>query len=170
MLSRLPFGGMGQQLFHPAMVGSAVVLVLEQAATPALDPVLEVCAIVFAGTLLAWRLGRDLRAPLGMLLSFGAMATLMHATGRPGLAGAGGWPHLFLAACIVANDPVTTPSRAAARLVFGASAGLAAALLPGGVEALPFALLALQAVAPWLDRSAGARVHRPGRRMSGTAR
>jgi Na+-translocating ferredoxin:NAD+ oxidoreductase RnfD subunit len=160
LLSRLAFAGMGQQPFHPAMAGIAWLLLLDQVGgvgrSPApVDPLLAGTAMAFAAVLLAWRLRRDLRAPLALLLAFGAGHAIAHAACQAGPLDPGDWMPLWLAAAVVANDPVTTPSRPAARLAFGTGAGLAAALLPGGAGALPFALLALQAAAPWLDRNAG---------------
>lgn len=169
-VSRLPFGGMGQQVFHPAMVGIALLLLFGQLSAggksqSAPDPILEIPALVLAASLLGWRLRRDLRAPMALLLAFGAVTALLHALGPSVFPDARAWAQLSLAALLVANDPVTAPSRPAARWVFGASAGVAAALLPGAVDGLPFALLGLQAVAPWLDRNAA---WRPDRRRGNT--
>ncbi len=155
-LSRLPFGGLGTQVFHPAMVGAALLPML--GAPESSDPgVLATgLACAFAAVLLAIRLRRDLRGPLALVLSCLSAAALLRALGQaPGASMA--LSQLALAAALVANDPATTPRQPAARFVFGAGAGLAAALLPASAAALPCALLAMQAAAPWLDRAAGWR-------------
>lgn len=151
--SRLPFGGMGAQVFHPAMVGVALVSVLDASGVSDPEFLSTVLACTFAALLLAGRMRRDLRAPLALVLSYLAADALLTAIGRPPASPAN-WAQLALAAALVANDPVTTPAQPAARIAFGIGAGLAAALLPAGAAALPCALLAMQAAAPWLDRAA----------------
>ena len=154
--SRVPFGGMGAQAFHPAMVGAALLPVI--GASGASDPggLSTGLACAFAAALLAGRMHRDLRAPIALVLSFTAAQIALQALGLAPAASIG-WTQLALAAALVANDPVTTPMHSAARIAFGIGAGLAAALLPASAAALPCSLLAMQAAAPWLDRAAGWR-------------
>lgn len=154
--SRVPFGGMGAQVFHPAIVGAALLPIIGASGASDPDGVPAGVACVFAAVLLAWRMHRDLRAPVALVLSFTAAHVALQAAGLAPAASIG-WTQLALAAALVANDPVTTPMHSAARIAFGIGAGLAAALLPASAAALPCALLAMEAAAPWLDRAAGWR-------------
>lgn len=154
--SRWPFGSMGRQIFHPAMVGAALLPVIGQTDASDPAPLATGVACTVAALILAGRLRRDLRAPIALVLSFLAAHALMTAIG-PVPAASADWAQLALAAGLVANDPVTTPVQSAARIVFGIGAGITAAALPVGAAAIPCALLAMQAAAPWLDRAAGGR-------------
>ena len=154
--SRLPFGGMGTQVFHPAMVGAALLPIIGASDGSYPGGMSTNLACAFAAVLLAGRVRRDLRAPIALVLSFTAAEALLQAAGLAPTASIDR-TQLALAAALVANDPVTTPMQSAARIAFGFGAGLAAALLPGSAAALPCSLLAMQAATPWLDRAAGWR-------------
>ena len=156
---RQAFGGLGQALFNPAMVGLAVVgLVfsgtLADAATwsawAAPAAWLGACVLVLRG-IVAWRI------PLAFLVGAAvAAASLPH----PGLSlpmaalAVASHPAWVLCAFFVAGDSTTGCLHARARIAFGLGGGLLVVAFDHWQPAfgLPIAILAMNFVAPWLDQ------------------
>ncbi len=170
---RLAAGGMGLTLFHPAVVGIAVIAVIGASGrvgttvinvvpmpTDARWPWLLACAV--AAALLAWRLRRDLRAPLALVMGL-ALADVI-ARGLFGMAIELAWTQAALAAALIATDPMSTPTGMQARIVFGVMTAAVTALLVASEApvVLPAALLLAQAAAPGLDRMTRTRAARSG--------
>jgi electron transport complex protein RnfD len=145
VLARQAFGGLGRNLFHPVAVAVAFAQALAFAPAAALapDPWLAL-AWAFGGlALMALRIVRW-QAPLCLIA--GACAGLL-ASGHGAAALAD--PRWLLAAFFVAGDSVTVAEDARARALTATLAGALAGV--GGVVALPFALLAMNAAAPAVD-------------------
>ncbi len=167
---RLAAGGMGRTVFHPAVVGIAVIGASGLAGTPVHDAVpiaLEthwpwLLACTVSAALLAWRLRRDLRAALALVLGL-AFADVI-ARRLFGMTIEPTWTQVALAAAVIATDPMSTPSGPQARIVFGVLTAAVAALLAvsGAAVILPAALLLAQAASPALDRLTRTRAARPG--------
>jgi len=158
VLARQAFGGLGANRFHPAMAGVACAqLLLSVPASPAAADAWLAGAWLAGGVLLlALRIARW-QAALGLLA--GALLGLLASGQSPALLFDPRW---CLAAGFVLIDPVTSCEDARARLLSGFAAGALAALAgPGALAALPFAILALNALAPALD------AWLPPRRMAG---
>jgi len=147
VLARQVFGGLGRNLFQPVAVGLAcahalLVPVLPQAADPAF-------ALAWLGggvVLLALRIIRW-QAPAG-LLAGALLGVLLSGAPLPSLAD----PRWWLAAFFIAADPVTSAEDARTRLGSAVVVGALAALAGSDAfAALPFALLAGNALVPLLD-------------------
>lgn len=148
-LAKQAFGGLGANPFNPAMAGAALAqLLFAPPVTPHAAPEALAAAWAVGGlALCAMRIVRW-QAPVGLLAGV-ALATL--AIGGEALAPASApW---LLAAFFVVSDPVSGCENGRARLLFAALVGAVAvaASPPGRVEALPFAVLAMNALAPGLD-------------------
>jgi Na+-translocating ferredoxin:NAD+ oxidoreductase RnfD subunit len=145
VLARQAFGGLGANRFHPAMAGVAFAqLLLSAPATEAAaDSALTTAWLAGGLLLLALRIARW-QAALGLLA--GALLGLL-ASGQPAWLLAD--PRWCLAAGFVLIDPVTACEDARARALSGFGAGAVAAL--AGPAALPFAVLAMNALSPALD-------------------
>jgi electron transport complex protein RnfD len=162
------FGGLGDNPFNPAMVGYAAVLLLfpAQVAQPvaappwlALGSVLTAGAYALPAAVLAWRRQIAWQAPLALLAAT-ALASVAEqwAAGVPAPAInplAALSVSLVLAAGFVVTDPVTGCLAPRGRLAFGAGVGALCVWLapwPGSADGLPFAVLAMNCLASWIDR------------------
>ena len=148
VLARQLFGGLGANLFHPVMAGVACAQLLFSvpvtAARP--DPWLATAWLCGGLLLLALRITRW-QAPLGLVT--GALLGLAATGASPVLLLDPRW---FLAAGFVLTDPVTSSEDARARALGGFATGAICALAGGqSMAALPFAILAMNALAPALD-------------------
>ena len=204
-LGKHAYGGTGYNLFNPAMVGYAVVLVsfpaalgwpaisgldIDAATGPTLlesfkyragQTVAEVWQAQagfgrFGGLgvewvnlgyllggllLLIWRI-IDWRIPVAMLFGMAAIATLGYDGGSSASLGSPVM-HWFsgatmLTAFFIATDPVTCPSSAIGRLLFGALIGMLIMMIRGWggyPDGVAFAVLLGNAAAPLIDRYAG---------------
>lgn len=157
LVGRLAFGGLGQALFHPAMVGLATLALvfpnaLDQApwstwAGPAIW--LGVIILLLRGVV-AWR------SPVAFLLGATvATAWLPQAGLSPAMAAlaVASHPAWLLCAFLIAGDSGTGCLRPRARLAYGLGCGLLVVTLDSWQAAagLPTAMLLMNAVAPWLD-------------------
>ncbi|MEO5596871.1 MAG: RnfABCDGE type electron transport complex subunit D [Lysobacteraceae bacterium] len=162
VLGKQAFGGLGRNLLNPAMLGYALVLVLfpkdiERALTLKSHSlhagewlaIADVCGGLLLIGLRVVRWQVPLAFCIGVLLT-----ALAFGKGVPDI-----WPTLvignaLLAAFFIASDPVTGCASARGRWLFGFGAG---ALLntfgqfQGVLDPLPFAILAMNAVAPFID-------------------
>lgn len=159
------YGGLGENVFNPAMLGLAIVPVLfpdglapiETAAGPA---ALIACAYALGGVFLLLRKTIAWHSPVAML-GAALLAMIALGSGRTAVASLFSWP-MVLAAFFVATDPVTGAMGARGRTIFAAGTGfLVAAASTVGSEiaaAIPFAVLSMNAIAPWLDLRTRRRV------------
>ena len=158
-IARHAFGGLGHELFNPVMAGYAVIGLVaspwpglalgEHAWWPA-----AACAL--AGSWLLWSGVSCWRAPLAMLAAaLLAMLTLGASSSGVRWVDPGQAFVLLVSAFFIVGDPVTGCSTPRGRLAFGAGCGVLAVGFdrsgagPGG---LAFAVLGMNAIAPWLDR------------------
>jgi electron transport complex protein RnfD len=154
VLARQAFGGLGRNVFNPAMAGAAVAQLLLAVPPPAPLPEPRMAAAWAFGLLamLALRLLRW-QAPLGLLS--GAALALLAIGGDPACLASSPW--LLAAGFVLADSPSGCES-ARARLLFAfAIAVLTVLASRGGVAALPFAVLAMNALAPALDAALAPR-------------
>ena len=156
---RAAYGGLGQALCHPAMVGLAgATLIFSGTAADAAGwsawaaPAtwLGACVLVLRG-IVAWR------TPLAFLLgAAGAAAVLSPAGVSPLLAAlaVASHPAWVLGAFFIAGDTTTGCLHPRARTAFGLGAGLMVVAFDHWQPAsgLPMAILAMNFVAPWLDQ------------------
>jgi electron transport complex protein RnfD len=170
---------------NPHAVTSATPLGLfkfEGKATPLGDLVLgttggsagETAALVIlaGGVYLLWRGYLNWRAPVAMLLTVVVASALLHAIdGRKPdamfMLFSGG---LMLGAVYMATDPVTAPVTNGGRWLFGFGAGLLTVVIRvwGGLpEGVMYALLFMNALAPFINRATQPRVF--GTRIKATA-
>lgn len=157
LLARNLFGGLGQNIFNPAMLALAM-LGLQATTPPTPTPWSQwtVIACWVAGGLLLARGLVSWRAPAAFVAGALAAAVL---SGNP-VAGADaftvvlGNPALVICALFVAGDPVTGCIHPRARLAYGLCAGalvvLSLSWQPGA--GLPFAMLLMNFMAPWFDQ------------------
>ena len=163
LIGKQLYGGLGENVFNPAMLGLAVVLAL---APGSFDPTVFApvansaggagwisVAYALGGVFLLARRIIAWQSPVAMLA--GALFTsLLLGLGRHALASTFSWP-LVLAAFFVVTDPVTGAMGARGRTIFAGGTGIlvmAVAEFGGGiVAALPFAVLSMNVMAPWLD-------------------
>lgn len=158
VLARSLFGGLGQNLFHPAMLALAV-MGLQATAAPAPSPFSEWTWIAcwLGGVALLARGTLSWRAPVAFLAGALATAFLSESTGSgfatiiTVLAG----PALVICAFFVAGDPVTGCIQPRARLAQGFLGGALVVLFVNWNPAagLPLAMLLMNFIAPWLDQT-----------------
>ena len=154
------FGGLGHNLFNPAMVGVAVVaLLLPQGPAPfASGSGMLALAYALGGVFLLglrvipWQTpAAVLAASLLLAGPLWMQAPETHPSPWHHLASDG----LDFAAFFIATDPVTGCSTPRGRLVFGSGLALITLAMHhgGGIQpAMPFAVLMMNAAAPLLDR------------------
>ena len=163
-LAKHAFGGLGYNLFNPAMAGYAVLLVLFSEYLAPTD--IEGQGVTSAGIALLYALGGVFlivkkvipwQTPAAML-GGAALAGLILGVARQGALEI----HLqdvfsvslVFAAVFIVTDPVTGCLSTRGRIYFGAGAGVLTVVLSraGGVaDGLPFAVLLMNCAAPWLD-------------------
>lgn len=161
------FGGLGDNPFNPAMAAYAALLLLFPAQVAAVfgGPPAQAGAslatgglFALGGMLLLWRKLIPWQTPLAMVIgALLASALLKHASGLPeAMAFAAPLPvAVVLAAFFIVTDPVTGCLSPRGRLAFGLGAGVLTSLLapgPGSADGLPFAVLLMNCLAPWIDR------------------
>jgi electron transport complex protein RnfD len=149
--ARQAFGGLGAQVFNPVMAAVAFAQLAFGSAPPSSQA-------GFDATALAWLVGglvlcalRIVRWQLPLGLCAGALLASL-ATGRgPFAIASAPW---LLAAFFIASDPASACEQPRARWLFAFAVGLLAVLAASDapLAALPFALLAMNALAPALDR------------------
>jgi Na+-translocating ferredoxin:NAD+ oxidoreductase RnfD subunit len=147
-IARQAFGGLGANLFHPAMAGvaAAQLLLSVPVATRHADPALAAVWLLGGAVTLALGISRW-RAAFGLLAGAAAASLLL---GQP-LAGLAD-PRWALAAVFVTGDATCAGEQPGTRLLSGLGAGLFAGLAgPRALAALPFAILAINALVPALD-------------------
>jgi Na+-translocating ferredoxin:NAD+ oxidoreductase RnfD subunit len=157
LLARNLFGGLGQNIFNPAMLALAM-LGLQATAppTPTQWSQWTVIACWVAGGVLLARGLVSWRAPAAFVAGALAAAAL---SGNPD-DGAGaftvvlGNPALVICAFFVAGEPVTSCIHPRARLAYGLCAGALVVLFLSWqpVAGLPFAMLLMNFMAPWFDQ------------------
>lgn len=157
LLGKHLFGGLGENVFNPAMLGCAAVtlwhsspvLALPAQAAPAWASTnWMAAAFALGGIVLVARRVISWHAPIAMLTAF-VIAQAAIVPGDDVSAPLLPW-QLVLAAFFIVTDPVTGCATARGRLVFASLAGATTAVA-GGVAALPFVVLAANGFAPWLD-------------------
>ncbi|SCK30468.1 RnfABCDGE type electron transport complex subunit D [Vogesella sp. LIG4] len=160
------YGGLGNNLFNPAMAGLAVAVLAFPAHMAGMDA-LPATASAAGWIALGWLLGGlwlwqqkviNWQAPLAMLAAVGAMSELLwqlapsHSASPLWQLSHGG---LLLAAGFILTDPVTSPWLPRGRLLFGLAVGLLTVLLRVNGEiqgAIAFAVLIMNCVVPFIDR------------------
>ena len=161
------FGGLGHNLFNPAMVGYAALLIGFPAHfnptgndSPWFADKLEWVVWLYGlgGLFLFWNKIISWQAPLAMLGGAVVAELGVRFAGVPAPAFA--FQSLFtgslmLAAFFIVTDPVTGCMSPRGRLFFGAGAGLLTVLLTrfgSAPDGLPFAVLLMNCAVPWIDR------------------
>lgn len=164
VLAKHAFGGLGDNLFNPAMAGYGVLLIVfpEHFARtdiegPGLAPAGIALLYALGGIFLIVRKIIPWQTPAAMLggaalagLCFRFASPVAFDLDLPGMVSAS-W---VLAAFFIVTDPVTGCLSTRGRICFGAGAGLLTVVLSraGGVaDGLPFAVLLMNCAAPWLD-------------------
>jgi electron transport complex protein RnfD len=149
-------GGLGGGPFHAAMIAAACAQLLFAAAPMAPDAGAPWLGLAWLGGGLALMAAGQLRwqGPLAFLAT--AAACSLPVASALTLPTSAPW---LLAACFLLPEPGGEGENAAARALVGASAGALAVLaVPRvGAQALPFALLAANALAPALSRALARR-------------
>lgn len=168
VLGKQAFGGLGRNLLNPSMLGYALVLMLfptdiARALTIKSNSlhagewlaVADVCGglLLIGLRIVRWQV--SLAFCIGVLLT-----ALAFGKGMPDI-----WPTLaignaLLAAFFIASDPVTGCASARGRWLFGFGAGallIAFGQFPGVLDPLPFAILTMNAFAPFVDQHLRAR-------------
>ncbi len=121
--------------------------------------------LLLAGLWLAFTRAVDWRIPLGMVLTLAVGGGLLGML-YPETFGGGFLAHLLgggflLAAFWLAGDPVTSPMTPRGKWIFAVGTALLIVVLrgltPWPEEAIVFAVLAMNALVPWLDRVAAPR-------------
>jgi Na+-translocating ferredoxin:NAD+ oxidoreductase subunit D len=161
------FGGLGENLFNPAMVGYAALVVVFpsffnkaafESQSMAELPFLACSLYALGGLLLVGKSIIPWQAPVATLVA-AAIAELLLRMASPGL-GALAVHELssgvmLFAAFFIVTDPVTGCWSGRGRLCFGAGVGLLWVLMGHASDyatGLPFAVLTMNCLAPWLDR------------------
>jgi electron transport complex protein RnfD len=170
-LAKHAYGGLGQNLFNPAMVGyAALVAIFPSFFNQAIEVQPQWLGLPYAlgGIGLIWLGIASWRAPLAMLiaaslveLAFACFSGSPQAAFMPTLLPA----TLVLAAFFIVTDPVTGCSTPRGRLLFGAGCGALTVFFEHtgpSAHGLPFALLTMNLAAPWLDRTLAPTRHRLG--------
>lgn len=160
-IAKQAYGGLGDNIFNPAMVGYALFLLAFPAhfdQRAALDPWLMAGLYGIGGVFLLWRGIIAWHAPLALLGGTGFAFLALHLMGAWSLSmpsAIASLPTLVFAAFFIITDPVTGCLSRRGQRLFGAGAGvLLAVLAPGqGVAgSLPFAILLMNCAAPWIDQ------------------
>ena len=159
-LAKHAFGGLGQNLFNPALVGAALLLlVFPKHANPAdaTSDGLLVSLYLAGGALLASRKIIDWPVPFcmlgGWIVSHSAVGWWHAGPASPGLILVYGTPWLF--AFFIITDPVTGCLSLRGRMIFALGVGLLAPLLASTsslTSGLVFAVLVLNCAAPLIDQ------------------
>ena len=159
LLGRLAFGGLGQALFNPAMVGLAVAgLVFSGAANAATWSAWAAAAAWLGGAVLALRGIVAWRIPLAFFVGAIAAAAFLPPPGDPPSLAAlavARHPAWVLCAFFIAGDSTTGCLHPRARIAFGLGGGLLVVAFDHWQPAfgLPMAMLVMNFVAPWLDQA-----------------
>ena len=157
-VGRQAFGGLGQPLFHPAMVGLALTGLLWPAGMTAPAWSGWAAAAVWIGGsalvlrgVLPWRLPSAFFAGALVAAAFMVPSEVSPVLRALAVASDPSWE---LCAFFIAGDSTTACLHAGARLAFGIGAGVLVVLLsswqPG--IGLPLAMLLMNFTAPWLDQ------------------
>ncbi|MEO8161976.1 MAG: RnfABCDGE type electron transport complex subunit D, partial [Arenimonas sp.] len=150
VLARQAFGGLGKYPFHPAMAGAAFAQFAFGAAPATVQgPGWLALAWLLGGlALCALRIARW-QAPLGLFA--GALLASACSGRTPMELASAPW---VLAAFFILVEPTSGCESRPARWLFAVTVGALTVLAspPGQLAALPFALLAMNALAPALDR------------------
>ena len=162
VLAKQAFGGLGRNLFNPAMAGCAVLFVFwPQVPSPrAIDGALWMSlgyalggGILIALGIVRWQVPA---AMLGTVTAVTLIADTLGAATITALASSASVVPWLIAAFFLATDPVTSCSSPRGRWIFGAAtAALALGMQARGAApqmALCFAILLMNAAAPWIDR------------------
>jgi electron transport complex protein RnfD len=158
-LAKQVFGGLGQNVFNPALAGRAFLMAAFPSLVSAPDSIgtMWVIATAVGGAYLLLRQIADWRVPLGMFLGMMVPAGLWYIQDQ---ANGSIVTHLFtggftFAMFFMAADPVTTPMSRAGRLIFGIGAGALTVVLrhgPGAAHSVWYAVLCMNALVPLIDR------------------
>lgn len=158
-IARHAFGSQGHELFNPVMTGCAVISlsipswpVMAEAASPPWTG----AACGLGAVLLLWSGVTSWRAPLAMLAA-AALASLALAApdAQVGQVDPTQVIAVLLTAFFIVGDPASGCATPRGRLAFGAGCGALSIILGRGgatLDGLAFAVLGMNAVAPWLDR------------------
>lgn len=160
LLGRLAFGGLGQALFNPAMVGLAVAGLMSSTsavdaatwsvwATPAVW--LGACVLVLRGVV-AWRIPLAFFVGAAVAMAFLPRAGTSFSMATLAVASHPAW---VLCAFFIAGDSTTGCLHSGARLAFGLGCGALVIAFDHWqpVLGLPTAMLVMNFVAPWLDQA-----------------
>lgn len=158
LLARNLFGGLGQTVFHPAMLALAMMgLQATDSPAPLLFSEWTFLACWLGGGVLLARGVISWRTPLAFLSGALAIAIVSPPAG-PGFAGVSGLlaePAIVICAFFVAGDTVTGCLQPRARLANGFLGGALVVLFIHWQPAkgLPLAMLLVNFIAPWLDQA-----------------
>lgn len=159
LAGRQAFGGLGQAVFTPAMLGLAAAGLLSSAPVDATSWSAWAAPAAWLGAgvmlfhrIVAWRI------PLAFLVGAAVMAALLTGSGVPHAAAAVGvatQPAWVLCAFFLAGDSATGCLHPRARLAFGLGCGLLVVAFDHWRPALglAMAIVLMNFVAPWLDQA-----------------
>lgn len=159
LLARNLFGGLGQNMFNPAMLALAIILLASTTthATASWTVWAVLASWLGGGLLVACRL-RSWREPFAFIVGALIISVVFGTQTAPveRIVGVLLDPALVLCAFFVAGDSASGCLHARARWAFGLGGGALVMALdtshPGA--GLPFAMLAMNFLAPWLDQVA----------------
>ena len=152
------FGGLGQNIFNPALVGVSFLLLsfpsareIFLAPTQTLEIVVSIVTLLLGGVflwtkrLIVWEIPLLYLGAVGLLSIVLIPAEINSLFSKP----------ILLAAFFIVTDPVTTPLTRTGSRRFALGAGLLTAafrLAVGPAEALTSGILLMNGLSPWLDR------------------
>ncbi len=148
------FGGLGQNLFHPTLVGCAALLALfptemtEYVQTPFLTTIL---AIIVSGTILFFKKWISWESSLIYLTTLTGSVFLLGGSPIEAI-----WsPYVFICAFFFVTDSGTTPITKQGRALFAVGTGILTAILhlwAGPLKAVTTSVLFMNALVPLIDR------------------
>ncbi len=146
------FGGLGQNPFNPALVGTAVLWASFPAGPETLAGLkVRLFMIGLGGILLIWRRIISWEIPFLYLASLFAFSWAWGPSGEKLIFSSAA----LIAAFFLVTDPVTTPVTRLGMRWFSVAAGLATALFQQGAgqaAAATYGVLLMNGFTPWLDR------------------
>ena len=155
LMGQVAFGGLGQNIFHPALVGYAALFLLapdwfSNRASESLGTT-SIFAVVFSSLFLLFKKWIAWRTPFFYLLALGVFSSFFGRSFISELFNGS----IFLAAFFFMADPVTAPMTSRGRAGFAIAAAFLTAMLRFWAEPLPAALCSvffLNGFVPLLDR------------------
>ena len=156
------FGGLGGYPMHPAMVGWLILLLswprllYPMGSASIIAPHMSAVIAAAAGGIVLWLMGYiRIQIWAGVLLGVLVFSLIFQARLDGGLADQFLVGHVVLAAFFIATDSTCSPANRTAMWGFGIGVGFLIVLIRafgGWSDAIPFAILLMNAVHPLLDR------------------